>query len=251
MFNIYVDGFSQLLNNVKCDCSINEVSINHLIYADDTVLIAPSARGLQQLILLCEQYANKTDIMFNVKKSVYMCIMPKSKFISNVPRVYLNGRKIDLVDKYKYLGMIICDVNKDDEAIASQIRGLYSRGNVIIKNFSNCTEEVKCLLFKAFCCNFYCCHLWSNCTKESRRRLKVAHNRVFRNLMKLRGRTSMSQSFMKYNVSHSDVIIRKSILGFMKRITSSNNDLVCTLVNSNHYFNSSLFKYWAFNLFSK
>ena len=61
----------------------------------------------------------------------------------------------------------------------------------------------------------------------------------------------MSQSFIKYNVSHSDVIIRKSILGFMKRITSSNNDLVCTLVNSNHYFNSSLFKYWAFNLFSK
>ena len=73
LFNIYVDGFSQLLNNVKCSCIINEVSINHLIYADDTVLIAPSTRGLQQLILLCEQYANKTDIMFNVKNiSIYV-----------------------------------------------------------------------------------------------------------------------------------------------------------------------------------
>ena len=108
-----------------------------------------------------------------------MCIKPKGKIIVNVPQVYLNDRKIDLVNKYKYLCMIMCDDNKDDEALASQIRGLYSRGNTLTKNFLYCTEEVKCLLFKAFCCSFYCCHLWSKCSKESRRRLKVAHNRVF------------------------------------------------------------------------
>ena len=64
-----------------------------------------------------------------------MCIKPKGKIIVNVPQVYLNDRKIDLVKKYKYLGMIMCDVNKDDEALASQIRGLYSRDNALIKNF--------------------------------------------------------------------------------------------------------------------
>jgi len=174
-----------------------------------------------------------------------MCIMPKSKFISNVPRVYLNGRKIDLVDKYKYLGMIICDVNKDDEAIASQIRGLYSRGNVIIKNSQIVLKRWNVYYSKLFVVVFIVATYGVIVQRNLAEDLN-AHNHVFRNLMKLRGRTSMSQSFIKDNVSHSDVIIRKSILGFMKRITLSNNDLVCTLVNSNHYF-----KYWAFNLFSK
>ena len=28
------------------------------------------------------------------------------------------------------------NVNKDDDAIASQVRGLYSRGNILVKNFA-------------------------------------------------------------------------------------------------------------------
>ena len=49
LFNIYMDGLSDVLNNVKIGCSINNVMTNHLMYADDTVLIAPSARALQSL----------------------------------------------------------------------------------------------------------------------------------------------------------------------------------------------------------
>ena len=247
-FNVYMDGLSDILNGINVGCVINNVQVNHLMYADDTVLLAPSARALQILILLCEKYAKECDILFNVKKSVYMCMYPKGMKI-NTPKISLNGRNIDLVSDYKYLGVIICNSGKDDAAIAAQIRGLYTRGNILIKNFKSCSDEVKCQLFKTYCSSFYCCQLWSDFNMESSRRLRVAYNRIFRILMKLEKRISMSTTFIEHHVLHSDVIQRKAMFSCMDRISNSDNVILQAIVNSSHYFNSSIFKRWSRNLF--
>ena len=244
LFNVYMDGLSTMLNNVKIGCCINDVSFNHLMYADDTVLLAPSAKGLQRLISLCEQYATDCDIIFNVKKSKYMCISSKECSTINVPKVFLNGNCIELVSKYKYLGLMICNNIADDEAISSQIRSLYARGNVLIKHFNFCSDDVKSLLFKTFCSSLYCCHLWCKCSTESRRRIKVAHNRVFRVLMKLEHRVSMSHTFLLYNIMHSDVIIRNAMNGFVSRINASDNVLIFTIINSTYYIYSKMYQHW-------
>ena len=56
--NIYIDGLSKELNMLKAGCIINGVIANHLIYADDTVLISPSPCNLQELHVLnvCKCY---------------------------------------------------------------------------------------------------------------------------------------------------------------------------------------------------
>ena len=46
---------SQGGNNAKVGCTMNEVIINHLMYADDLVLIAPSIRAMQTLLNSCRQ----------------------------------------------------------------------------------------------------------------------------------------------------------------------------------------------------
>ena len=56
------------------------------------------------------------DIIFNVKKSKYMCLKPPKCTITNVPSIKLNGSCIDFFIKYKYIGVIIYSSNKDDEA---------------------------------------------------------------------------------------------------------------------------------------
>ena len=121
------------------------------MYADDTVLVAPSPSGLQRLINICDIYASMCDIIFNVKKSKYMCVRPKHFRKLNIPKMYLNGNSLELVHKYKYLGHMMCSDNSDDDAIYSQTRALYARGNAIVKHFKHCSEEVKILLFKTFC----------------------------------------------------------------------------------------------------
>jgi len=68
--NIYVDEQSCSLTDLKTGCNINNIFINHFMYADDTVLIAPSPVALQKLINCCLNFAKNNDMLFNTKKSV-------------------------------------------------------------------------------------------------------------------------------------------------------------------------------------
>ena len=49
-FIVYMDKLSCTLNDVKAGCIMNGVYMNHLMYADDLVLIAPSVHALQVLL---------------------------------------------------------------------------------------------------------------------------------------------------------------------------------------------------------
>ena len=249
LFNLYMDDLSLKLNSSKIGCNVNGTALNHLMYADDTVLIAPTAKALQYLILLCEEYAMKCEITFNIKKSVYMCIKPKSYSKMNVPQIFLNNRCIDLVHEYKYLGVLICDNMQDDGAINTQIRNLYARGNTLIKHFKCCTDNVKCALFKSYCSAFYCCQLWCNYSSETARRFKVAYNRIFRVLMGLEKRVSMSKVFITSRILHSSVILRKAYFSCMNRVNSSSNILIQAIINSSHYLSSPIFVNWVNKLY--
>ena len=67
LFNFYFDNLSQKLNNLNIGCHLN-TTINHLFYADDLVLIAPTKNGLQKLILKCESFSIDHSVQFNLKK---------------------------------------------------------------------------------------------------------------------------------------------------------------------------------------
>ena len=57
-------------------CYINDVCYNHLIYADDTVLLSPSPNALQSLISACVEFAKKNYLVFNSGKKKYMTLKP-------------------------------------------------------------------------------------------------------------------------------------------------------------------------------
>ena len=42
----YADELSRMLNNVNAGCFVGASLVNHLMHADDLVLLAPSAAGL-------------------------------------------------------------------------------------------------------------------------------------------------------------------------------------------------------------
>ena len=46
--NVYMDGLSTLLT--ETGCMSGEIVVNHLMYADDIVLMSPPAIGLQKLL---------------------------------------------------------------------------------------------------------------------------------------------------------------------------------------------------------
>ena len=44
--------------------------INHLMYADDLVVSAPSAKGLQKLLDVCTDYGQNHDVIYNYFKNL-------------------------------------------------------------------------------------------------------------------------------------------------------------------------------------
>ena len=156
LINVYMGGLSQMLNSSGVGCLYNGKLVNHLMYAYDAAIIAPSARALQKLLLLCKTYAANCDIFFNVRKTFCMCIKPKNLKHMLLPIVHLNGIPLQYVSSQKYLGVKMCDSQRDDDDIIEQLCGVYTRGNMLIKNFSKCSVDVKSQLFKSYCSSFYC-----------------------------------------------------------------------------------------------
>ena len=101
--------------------------------------------------------------------------------------VYFLNMKYHLNADYILLLLLllhfICNTMRDDTDILCQRRQLYARANVLARKFYMCTDEVKILLFRTFCCNLYTCQLWWNFTQTAMRKINVAYNNVFRMIM--------------------------------------------------------------------
>ena len=68
MYMYYVDQLSE--KHKKCNLSGH--LINHIMYADDFVLISPSSTRLFNLLYVCEKFGTRHDLKYNAKKSAVM-----------------------------------------------------------------------------------------------------------------------------------------------------------------------------------
>ena len=69
-FTIYINKLLLILRTTGIGCHIGSAYIGALSYANDITLLCPSVRGLNEMIVLCCEYAKQYDIMFNPKKTV-------------------------------------------------------------------------------------------------------------------------------------------------------------------------------------
>ena len=142
LFNVYIDGLSNILNKSTIGGSLGGKRINHLLYADDLCIVSLSSAGLQQLLSICDQYCASHSLTFNVRKSVCMLFKSKmNKLCDNFP-VVLSGNNIDFVHETKYLGMIVNSIMKTSTDVVRQTRKIYAQTNMLLRNFRYCTNDV-------------------------------------------------------------------------------------------------------------
>ena len=106
LFNIYIEGLSDILNKSSIGRLIGGKRIKHMLYADDLCIVSLSSAGLKQLLSICDQYCAMYSITFNIKTICmydFRCSMSKT---CDKTYVVLSGVIIDHVHKTKYLGLI-------------------------------------------------------------------------------------------------------------------------------------------------
>ena len=150
-----MDDLSKVLNTCKVGCLAGSQRVNHLMYADDLVLLSPSSKGLSELLQWCQCYGIQADIRYNCKKSVVMICNPTKDKSGHEPNFVLHDDVLPVKSKVKYLGHIISDTLTDDEDMARQRRSLYVQGNIISRRFTMCSPTVKTMLFRTYCTSIY------------------------------------------------------------------------------------------------
>ena len=128
LFAIYLDGLSECLNKSSVGCLIGGRKINHIVYADDIVLISPSGKDLRTLLDICEEYAISHLIKFNTVKSKILIVRSPSYSKLTFPKFHLAGSDLEEVTEYKYLGHFITNNLSDNRDITRAVNSLYASG---------------------------------------------------------------------------------------------------------------------------
>ena len=128
---IVLDGLFNNLLQSGVGCRIDNTFAGAFGYADDIVLLAPSADALEIMISICETYAYEFSILFNPRKSKLMC------FNVNVHNldITLCGEKVIHCDSETYLGLSL-NSNIADRAITQTVCSFYQKSNHVIANYS-------------------------------------------------------------------------------------------------------------------
>ncbi len=252
LFNLYMDDLSVELNECKTGCVIGDSLINHLMYADDLVILSPYSSGLQQFLRVCSFYGVQHDIVFNTKKSVVMIVRTKEDRKQKFPFFYLGDQVLNVVNKIKYLGHIIRDDLNDDDDVQHQCCKLYGRAHILACKFYMCTVDVKIALFRVYCTSFYMSHLWCSYSKAKMKKLQVAFNDALRILLKLPRWRSASQLFVSSDVPTLHAVLRNYLYSFMCRLSDSRNTIIIalnvpTLSDTRHF--SLFWKHWNSSLY--
>ena len=99
--------------------------------------------------------------------------------------MFLSRKAIDFVQETKYLGVILNSQLKTSVDVSRQTRKFYAQANMLLRNFRYCSDDVKCMLFRSYCTNMYCCPLWFISTSSRIKKLKASYNGVLRRLLLL------------------------------------------------------------------
>ena len=159
-FSIYINSLIDKIAESNIGCMLGIVKANIIVYADDIVLLAPSKSALQSLVDICLEKSNELELSFNCRKTKTMVFTCKTSDPIMNDFLIIKGQRIENVKSVKYLGyMISYDLNNhlDKERV---IKKFYAESNQILRKFHFVDKDIKVLLFKQYCTQFYGADLW-------------------------------------------------------------------------------------------
>ena len=137
LFKIFINDLSDLFYSVGDYPFLNNTLINHLLWADDLVLIALDQVSLQNTINILLLFCNKWGLTINLKKTKTL-IFHHGRRPSSIYNFYLGEDPIECVTSYCYLGVVFfqngCFKVALNELRKKALRALFSMKKSIIKN---------------------------------------------------------------------------------------------------------------------
>ena len=155
LYNLYTEKIFREIEGMP-GVVIGGVNMNNLRYADDTGLLATDSVKLQNLINTVNERGKDYGMSINIKKTKVM-VVTKKKVTPNA-KITIEGRAIEQVKKFIYLGHLITDNGKCDSEIKRRIeiaRGAFNNISKVITS-QKISISTRLRLIK--------CYVWSTLT---------------------------------------------------------------------------------------
>ena len=101
LFRKYMADLSEYLYTEVGIC-LGDSIVAHLLWADDLILLSDSVNGLQKELNGLFRFCSDNMMIVNEMKTKVMVYGPANRNVS----LKFNGKTLDIVDQYKYLGNI-------------------------------------------------------------------------------------------------------------------------------------------------
>lgn len=164
LFCLYIDGLLVALSKAGVGCYIGTNFVGALAYADDIVLLAPSASALRTMLHVCDNYARDYSISFNASKSKCLVVLPDNRLFLNEfvkkGTFYVGNNPIEYVDHFIHLGHVITNRLTDNDDIVKRRHDFVGQVNNVLCFFRKLNSCVVHRLFQSYCMSLYGCELW-------------------------------------------------------------------------------------------
>jgi hypothetical protein len=135
-----------------------------LAYADDLVLLAPTAASIRRMLAICDDFARDFHVSFNAAKSKCMMFSPisaNSRFSAPSPMFYIGNQVIENVNQWLHLGHMLTNDLDDTADITRRRNSFIGQTNNLLCQFSTLDSLTINRLFTSFCSSHYGCELWN------------------------------------------------------------------------------------------
>ena len=189
--------------------------------------------ALKQYITVCEDYAERFNILLNPIKSKLICFNVNHTYLV----LYLCNQPVNLVEHETYLrNDIVSDIF--DRSISHTVHTFYKKSNHIISNFKILNNFYLHKLHSTYCMNLYGCELF-NYNSRYISELYVALRKVIRKIFKLPMRT---HNYIVCGIEESvNIILDRRIVKYILNVINSYNITVTSLINTFLNCESSVF----------
>ena len=150
LFKIFIHELSASLNNVKSNVpELNGITISHLFWADDLVLLSIDEISLQIMVTILEDYCNTWGLTVNLKKTKILIFNKSGRTLRPSNPIILNGKEIDVTNSYCYLGIIFVPSGKFGKAIV-ELRKKALRATFKLRSYVSRHNLSPSCLFKLY-----------------------------------------------------------------------------------------------------
>ena len=138
LFNIFINKISDIFDESCAPLKVNNIDVNSLLWADDLLLVSETAQGLQNSINKMGNFYNSLGLKVNIKKTQIMIFNKSGRKLNQNFHFTLNGKTVDIVDQYQYLGLKLRPSGSmglaTEELFDKANRAWFSISNVVYKH---------------------------------------------------------------------------------------------------------------------